>query len=360
MSKDKPFHKDSSFYVAVGVMISAFAATTTVVNNLCKNCISNIIIPPDEIVCENNKYNNIAEIPNIPKEPVTYSGSTTFAPLGERHRMDQMIVNSYPQFKFKYPRKNDDYGSNTGVNMLLANQLIFSLSSENLSSLPSYERLPDKDKDKLDEYKVASDAIVFYVNKNLQVATADRNWPHSFDLLELKKFLTGEDKSWEAGKFNIPIKVYTRNPANSGTAKFVQRNVMDNNPFFVGKKVGYMKTTSESIQKIADSKQPVVEIRIGYASASEVCNQETVQVVLINNINPCTNEDKYRTKTNQVNTPVLYYSDGNYPEKLKRFLFVIIRKDVPLSKQAGVAYCNILLSGKGKEYIKQEGLIPLK
>jgi ABC-type phosphate transport system substrate-binding protein len=258
-----------------------------------------------------------------------------------------------------YLPENDDYhGSNTGIDMLLKNKLTFSLSSEILSSLPANNEASIKNIP-LGEYKVASDAVVFYVKKNLQVANAGKNWHPSVDLSQLGGILRGDIKSWPVGGINLPIKVYTRNPKNSGTAKFVQRNVMNNKPFFVEKKVGYMKTTTQSIRAVANPRQPN-EVRIGYASASEVCNEETVQVLLINKIDPCEHKIKQETKTNNVNIPVLEYYGGAYPAALKRFLYVIIRKDIPLSKQAGVGYCNILLSDDGKKILKKEGIIPLK
>ena len=360
MSKDKPFYKDTSVYVAVGVMISAFAATITATNRLCNNCISNVIFPP--IACENNKYSNIAEIPNIPKDPVTYSGSTSFATLGVKSEMNQKIVQLYPQFIFRYYSvNNDDYGSSTGVKMLLDNLLTFSLSSENLSSLPA-NKIAIQRNIKLEEYSVASDAIVFYVKKNLQVANADKNRTPSLTVSELQGFLNGDIDKWTVvGGRKLPIKVYTRDPTYSGTAEFIQRNVAGRRGFT--RRVIFVKTTSKSIELVSDLNQHD-EIRIGYASASEVCNQDNIQAVLIKNqtkdINPCTNETKQSTKTNRVNTSVLEYSTDDYPEVLKRFLFVILKKDDPLSKKAGVAYCNILLSHEGKELLKKAGLIPLK
>lgn len=93
---------------------------------------------------------------------------------------------------------------------------------------------------------------------------------------------------------------------------------------------------------------------IGYATASEVCNQSTVKSLPIaantgqTAIFPCNRE-----KPN-----LNVFLGDQYP--ISRRLFVIIRQDGTLDEEAGIAYANILLSDEGQELVQQAGMVPLR
>jgi phosphate transport system substrate-binding protein len=93
---------------------------------------------------------------------------------------------------------------------------------------------------------------------------------------------------------------------------------------------------------------------IGYATASEVCNQDTIRSLEIYGdgqglINPCIKE---KIDTNEVNTGAI--ADRTYP--ITRPLFIIIREDISSSREAGEAYANLLLSDEGQRLMERAGL----
>jgi phosphate transport system substrate-binding protein len=338
MSKEKPFYK----YPVLYLIILAIPSFLVALNSICRNC---IFQPPSPQETPTNKTNN------IPKEKVIYGGSTSFAPIGEGKEMDKWIISKGMFLVYEKPGDNAHYGSKTGVKMLRQGNIDIALSSESLKYL-DVDKL-GKYQDKLEEHQVASDSIVFYVNKGLKAANDPRKSFSGLTISKLKGILTGTIKNWaDVGGSGKMINVYSRDINASGTVSFIERNLLSPAKI-VQERVPDVTTTSiQAVEKDIDG--------IGFASAAEVCNQRnSIQALSlsvtdeITYINPCdTNK-----QTNYVNLSTL--ENGTYPEKLKRPLFVIYKLDGKLSEQAGNAYFNLLHSVEGQGIIRRAGLIPL-
>lgn len=298
-------------------------------------------------------YSKLAEVPHVPNMPVKYGGSTSFAPLREPHDMFERIQQSHPGFKLQYTKPIDESppGTNTGIRMLLDNSLTFAEASRTLEPYEYDEA--NAQNFRLEQHQVAYDGIVFYVNRDLHLAKYPNTQLPGLTISTLKEILTGKITNWkDVGGPELEIVIVSRNPKYGGTPEFVKEKVMGGENF--AKSVSFKDDTTESIRSVAKTPGG-----IGYATASEVCNQRTVHIYSLpivkdakqNFVPPCV-EDK---STNYVNLNVFY--NGDYP--LTRPMFVIIKRDGGLNEKAGVAYVNMLLSNEGQKIIKGAGMVPI-
>jgi phosphate transport system substrate-binding protein len=168
----------------------------------------------------------------------------------------------------------------------------------------------------LEQIPVAIDGIALYVSRQLSIP--------GLTLAQIKDIYTGKITNWnQVGGPNLAITPLSRNPQDGGTP--------------------------ESIRKAANTPGG-----IGYATASEVCNQEMVKPIPIARganqgfVSPC--EGKL------VNKPV--FANDTYP--ITRRLFAIVKRDGKLDEQAGVAYANLLLSEEGQQIVDRAGLVPIR
>ena len=295
-------------------------------------------------------YSSLLEVTDVPKMTVRYGGSTSFAPLRKPKEMWERIQKTHPDFKLIYVDPiGKSPGSTTGIGMLLNDSLTFAESSRPLEP-KEYDEAKGRNFS-LEQRQVAYDGVVFYVNPSLNLAKYPRSSLPGLTIKQLKKVLTGEIVNWkDFDGPDIPITVFTRDPKSGGTPDFIQRNVMGGQKFSDSAQIE--NNTTLSINSVAKTPGG-----IGYATASETCNQETIKSVSIATdekpefISPC-NSNK---ETNEVNISVL----ENSTYSLVRPMFVIIKKDGGSSEKAGVAYTNILLSREGQLILKRAGLAPI-
>lgn len=296
-------------------------------------------------------HSNLIEVPDVPNMTVRYGGSTSFAPLGKGNEMSQKIQQFHPGFKLTYtkPLNGKNPGSSIGISMLLNDSLDFALASRSLET-EEYDDAKGK-RFSLEQKKVAYDGIAFYVNRNLHLA----NYPNiplpGLTISKLKGILTGEITNWkDVGGTDLPIVIFSRNPKSGGTPQYVQENVMEKKKF--APSVRFEENTTQSIRLVAETPGG-----IGYATASEVCNQDSIGSLPIVRdekqefVSPCTKDQS----TNDVNITV--FDNGTYP--ITRPMFVIIKRDNGFSEKAGIAYVNLLLSKEGQKIIKRAGLAPV-
>ena len=330
MSEKKPFYKHLEACIAPAVIISTIIA------------ICNYIGFNPFKQEENRRYNNPNQ-PNVPDKVVRHGGSTSFADIN----INDKDTTRYNYEWFNQRGLNLEYhkpsvgnpGSKTGFTMLLNNEIDISQSSESLKNLEeSLKNLGEFKNNKLEEKQVASDAIVFYVSKD-----SKSSFP-SLTISQLKGVLTGATPNSIQGATNSKINVHVRDIEASGTADIIRKNIMGGENF--KPQAIFEKITTDSIKAVSKDL-----FGIGFATAGEVCRQKTVRILLVNNVNPCTDKDG----TNSVNLAVL--ENGTYPKELIRPLYVIYRSS-GFSKQAGDAYVSRLRSDDGKEFVKKAGLIP--
>jgi len=286
------------------------------------------------------QYRNFAEVPNVPNLVVRYGGSTSFAPLRSPAIVDR-IQQAYPQFVLNYtePIPPEKPGSGSGIRMLIEGQLSVAQSSR---SLKDEEFAKARDRGfALEQVPVAIDGIAIYVNPQVSVS--------SLTLAQLKDTFTGKITNWkEIGGADLPIIPVSRDPKDGGTPEFFEEKVMAKEAFALAAQP-YARDTTEALRKVGS-----MPGAIGYATASEVCNQRTVNKLSI--ARQAGQSPVAACNGQQVNKAD--FAKDAYP--ITRRLFIIIRQDGRQDEQVGVAYTNLLLSDEGQQLIEQAGLVPLR
>jgi len=297
--------------------------------------------PPEPPCLEGQTYRTLAEVCNVPRGLFNYGGSTTFAPL-RAPAIVTKINEAHPEFQLRYtsPSVGTNPGSGTGIKMLLKGMLSFSQSSRSVKTAEFEEA--KKRSFTLDQIAVAIDGIAFYVHPELRIS--------GITVTQAKKIFTGEITNWQAvGGPDLEIVPFSRNLEAGGTVDFFYEQIMDKIPF--GPTVREVSDTTTGIREVARTPGG-----IGYATASEVINQQTIRVLPIAKnlehfISPCS--DRSCQAVNKT-----AFANDSYP--ITRRLFVVIKRDGTLDEQAGEAYVNLILSDEGQQLVEQAGFVPIR
>jgi phosphate transport system substrate-binding protein len=285
-------------------------------------------------------YRTFAEIPNVPAMKVRYGGSTSFAPL-RSPQIEVQIEQAHPGFELIYtePSPGEKPGSGSGIRMLLEGQLSVAQSSRSLKP-EEFEEARTRGFS-LEPQAVAIDGIALYVHPQLSIPGLSAS--------QVREIYTGTIRNWsEVGGPDLEIIPFSRDPEDGGTPEYFQENILDKEDFAPSVQP-YVRDTTDSIRRVASTVGG-----IGYATASEVCNQQTVHPLPISRevnqdfVDPCDGDRVNQTA----------FANATYP--ITRELFVIIRRDGGLKEQAGVAYVNLLLSDEGQQLINQAGLVRIR
>ena len=288
-------------------------------------------------------YPKFSDVPNVPQGIFNYGGSTTFAPLRSASIV-QTLRQSFPQFQLRYTEPpTGNPGSGQGIQQLLEGQLSFSQSSR---ALKDAEYASAKNRGfTLDAVPVAIDGIAFFVSPQL----ADKGVT-GLNLAQLRDIFTGKIQNWSAlGGPNLAIAPVSRSLKSGGTVDFFSETVLEKQP--LGGSVIQARDTTDAIRKVASSPGG-----IGFASTSELINQQTIRLIGLaksgqNFVSAC--GDPACTSVDSK-----AFIDDSYP--LTRRLFVVVRRDGKLDEQAGVAYANLLLSDEGQSLVKQAGFVSVR
>lgn len=283
-------------------------------------------------------------VSDVPRGIFNYGGSTTFAPLRSKKIVDA-INNAHPRFILRYEQGvNQKPGSGTGIKMLLEGQLDFSQSSRSVKD-KEFEKAQRKGFT-LKQEDIAIDGIAFYVNPQLINLGMK-----GITLEQAQKIFIGEIKNWEElGGPNLQIVPFSRNLEAGGTVEFFYKTVLEKKRF--GQNVREIRNTTNGINSVARNIGG-----IGYATASEVINQRTINVLSLAkddrspNVSPCATDACQSVNQNN-------FTDGSYP--LTRKLFVVIKQDNGVDQKAGEAYKNLLLTDEGQKLIKDAGFVPIR
>ncbi len=282
-------------------------------------------------------------VDNVPYGVFHYGGSTTWAPI--RRDVDPVIQSVWSEFKLHYvqhPLRAS--GSDTGIWMLLHNQIAFAQSSRPLK--PEEKRLAQKKGFTLEQIPIAIDPIVFAVHPELNIPglTVD----------QLRDIYKGKITNWqEVGGPNLEIIAYSRPTQTGGTVKFFRQRVLKREKF--AERVKFIATTTLGIRAVAANPGGIY-----YASAAEVVAQCTVKTTPIGYssnkliapyIEPLVKPQLCPQQRNQINHSAFQQAD--YP--LIQKLFVIIKGNGQIEEQAGRAYANLLLTDRGQELIEKAG-----
>jgi phosphate transport system substrate-binding protein len=286
------------------------------------------------------QYRTLAEVPDVPAMTVRYGGSTSFAPL-RSPEIEAKILQGHPNFKLNYiePSSGEKPGSGSGIRMLIEGQLSIAQSSRSVKD-EEFERAKTRGFT-LEQVPVAIDGIALYVNPQLSIPGLTAS--------QVKEIFTGKITNWsQVGGPNLDIKLFSRDPKDGGTPEYFEEKVMAKEPFAASVEP-YVRDTTDSLRKVADKAGG-----IGYATASEVCDQSLIRPLPLAKgatqtfISPCNGK--------QVNGAD--FANDAYP--ITRRLFVVIKRDGGSDEQAGVAYVNMLLSDEGQQIVEESGLVPLR
>jgi phosphate transport system substrate-binding protein len=293
----------------------------------------------------------LTDLKDVPRMRVRYGGSTSLAPIRPRQawyanrslspeRPDEAIMQAFPNFELLYtdPPSGEKPGSGSGIKMLLEGQLGVAQSSRSIKD-EEYEKAKAKGFG-LQEVAIAIDGIVLYVNHQLSIP--------GLTLAQVKDIYTGKITNWkDVGGPDLPITAFSREPNDGGTPEYFREHIL-----------GKDTSLAPSVQIIQDTTTSLGRVRdnpggIGYATASEVCNQSVVKSVAIAKVNttfvaPCNGRE--------VNKAV--FANDSYG--ITRRLFVIIKRDGTPDEQAGATYANFLLTEEGQQLVERAGFVSLR
>jgi phosphate transport system substrate-binding protein len=287
-----------------------------------------------------SQHRTLAEVPDVPNLAVRYGGSTSFAPLRSPEIVAK-VLQAHPGFQLNYtePPPGEKPGSGSGIRMLIEGQLSVAQSSRDVKD-EEFDRAKTRGFT-LEQAPVAIDGIALFVNPQLMIPGLSAS--------QVKDIFTGQITNWsQVGGPNLAIKPFSRDPKDGGTPEYFEDKVLSKEPF-VGTAQPYVRDTTDSLRKVASTPGGV-----GYATASEVCNQSLVKPLPLAKdvaqtfVSPCQGK--------QVN--LADFANNAYP--ITRRLFVVIRRDGRIDEQAGVAYINMLLSDEGQQLVENAGLVPLR
>jgi phosphate transport system substrate-binding protein len=279
-----------------------------------------------------NNAETIAQVTNIPKGKFFYGGSSTWSTI--RKEVDPAIQIVAPQFQLIY--KDPPTGapsSDTGIKMLIDNQLDFSQSANPVPT-QYYEQAKIKGLT-LKEIPVAIDAIAVVVHPSLNIK--------GLTIKQIDDIYAGKITNWKkVGGLDLKITPYAK--------------VKD-----APSHIKYGATTTDILRMLANDPGGIFK-----ASAPLVvpqCNVKPVplgltdqkfvppyQEPLVSN-QECNNQNK-----NKLNIEA--FKNGEYPNT--RRLFVVIKQDGQDAQKAGEIYAKILLTNQGQELIEKAGFVRIR
>lgn len=327
------------FRVSIAAIILALAAS---IFGLVHNTIFSTI-PPEFISQEINPvfYKNLSEVPNVPQGLFHYGGATTFAPMRSQ-AVTSALSQAHPQFKLNYIEPiGGQPGSDTGIKMLLADEISFAQSSRPINDTDLGEA--KKRGFTIEQVPVAIDGIAFYVNPQVSIK--------GLTLSQINSIFTGKIRNWKAlGGPNIEITPITRNFQNSSPFDVLKEKVLAGENLSTN--VQQVENTTQSIRQVAQTPGG-----IGYATASGIIGQKSIVAVPLARE---ANQDFVSPFSDASETVVnrTAFANASYP--LTRRLFIIIKRNSQLDEQAGSAYANLLLTDEGQRLIEETGFVRIR
>lgn len=279
-----------------------------------------------------NSVETFAQVQNVPTGLFNYGGSTVWVTV--RQVVDPAIQTVWPKFQLRYTDPNNRApSSQTGIQMLLNNQLDFAQSSVPLMD-EDYQKAQQRGF-KLKEIAVALDGMAVVVNPSLNIPGLTVDQFHNI--------YRGKITNWnQVGGPNLNIKPYGKPDR-------------DSNPT-----VELVPTTTEALRKVAANPGGIY-----YSSAPLLVTQCNVKPIPVGrNLKqlvppykePFVPLSQCPQKRNEVNTEAIL--SGQYP--LTRRLLVIVKQNGQIEEQAGEAYAQLLLTNQGKTLLTKAGFIPIR
>ncbi|MDY6936145.1 MAG: PstS family phosphate ABC transporter substrate-binding protein [Cyanobacteriota bacterium] len=289
-------------------------------------------------------------VEDVPSGVFNYGGSTTWAPLRSESSVDVAIQEAHPQFELRYVDPLDGVpSSGSGIAMLLDDQIAFAQSSRPLED-EEYARAQQRGFS-LKQIPVAIDGIAVAVHPELEVA--------GITIAQLKDIYTGRIVNWnQVGGPDLPISPVSRSAESGGTVEFFIDNVLGGEALTAN--VNIVPTTTAALREVGGNPGSIY-----YASAPEVIPQCSVKPISIGRTadrlvapyqDPLVPPQECPERRNQLNAEV--FQSGDYP--ITRQLFAIVKQNGQIDEEAGEAYAQLLLTGRGQELMTEAGFVSIR
>jgi phosphate transport system substrate-binding protein len=296
---------------------------------------------------ESNNYtsglqlkNSLAEVTDVPEGVFFYGGAMASAGIRSQGTLAQ-ITKAQPQFQITYEDPliiPPDSGA--GVQMVIDGTISFAESFRPLKQ--SEYDLARSRGFKLKQIPVATSAIAFYVNPNLNIP--------GLSLEQVEQIYSGQITNWkQVGGPDLPIVPISQDPDAKVSTSFLLQGLSGSEKKF-GSDVTIVRDTTNAVRKVAQTPGA-----IGYGAQPLVVNQKTIRPIGLSKryssdyVSPV-------TASGEINKQVIL--DGSYP--LIRRIFVILREDGEIDELAGRAYVNLLLSREGQALIDKAGYLSIR
>ena len=275
----------------------------------------------------------LAEVPNVPRGLFSHGGSSTWVSI--RVAVDPAIQTVWPQFQLRYtdpPNRAPSTG--TGIQMLLDNQLTFSMAARPVTP-EEYQQARDRGFT-LKEIPVAIDGIAVVVNPSLPI--------NELTMDQVDAIYEGEITNWnELGGPDLRIQPYGK----------IDRDPEDTNIILTS-------TTTEALRGVGSNPGGIY-----WASAPLLVSQCGVKPLSIGRTGnnfvapyqlPFVPLSECPQRRNEVNLDV--FRSGEYP--WSRRLVVVVKENGQIDQQAGETYARFLLTEQGQDLIRQAGFVSLR
>ncbi len=281
---------------------------------------------------DSSNVKSFSQVQNVPSGVFNYGGSTTWVSI--RKEVDPVIQTVWHSFRLRYidPDRSAP-SSQTGIRMLLDNQLSFSQTSVPITD-EAYQEARQRGFS-LREIPVAIDGIAIAVNPSLNIK--------GLTVAQFQDIYAGKITNWsQVGGPDLKIKPYGKKDRDKSAA------------------VELIPTTTEALHQVA-----VNPGGIYYTSAPLVVAQCHVKPLPIGRNSkelvspykpPFVPLSECPQKRNLVNTEA--FLSGQYP--MSRRLSVVVKQNGQIDQLAGVAYAQLLLSDQGQELITKAGFVSIR
>ncbi len=283
---------------------------------------------------------SLAEVTDVPQGVFFYGGAMASAGIRSQNTLAQ-IAKAQPQFQLTYedPLVTPP-DSGTGIQMVIDGSISFAESFRPLKQ--SEYDLASSRGFKLKQVPIATSAIAFYVNPNLNIP--------GLSLDQVEQIYSGNITNWQQlGGPDLPIVPISQDPDAKSSTSFLLQGMPESQKQF-GSNVEVVRDTTSAVRQVSQTPGA-----IGYGAQPLVVEQSTIRPIGLakrgsqNYIQPARN-------SREINKQAIL--DGSYP--LIRRIFVILREDGEIDELAGRAYVNLLLSEQGQALIDKAGYLPVR
>ncbi len=285
-------------------------------------------------------YNDLRDVPNVPKGVYPYGGAMASAALRSKSVLHE-LARAHPEFRLRYTDPlNVPPDSGKGIEMVLNGELSFAESFRPLNN--SEYNLAKLRGFTLKQIPVAMGGIAFYTHPSVNL--------RGISLGQMQQIFSGKLTNWkQLGGPNLPIVPINQDPDAKPSTSFLLQGLVGSDRRF-GRNVQVVRDTTAAIRKVASTPGA-----IGYGAQALVVGQRTIHLL---GLAKGKSKDYVPpiTPFGTVNKQALL--NGTYP--LIKRIFVIIREDGELDELAGRAYVNMLLSDQGQKLVDKAGYLPIR